>query len=319
MNWKVLVADKVDGQAIDILKENEFEIIEKFGLSEEELINEVKYVDAIILRSGVKITKNVIDAADKLKFIGRAGVGTDNIDKDAAFEKGIVVENTPLGNINAAAEHTLTLLMMLSKHIIHSNESMKKGEWDRSFKGTELKAKTLGLIGFGNVGKKVAKVAVALEMDVKVFDPFINEEVCSDIGAKKVELDELISSSDYISPHVPLNEKTKDLISKEAFSKMKTGACIINVARGGVVNETDLLDALNEGKIRAAALDVYVDEPPTNVDLVRSQKVITTPHLGASTKEAQENVAIDIANGLLLAKNEGKIVNCVNGVKTIKE
>jgi len=317
---KVLIPDKLNEKATSILEEAGFEVENKPGITVEELVGICADADAMIVRSGIKITKEVLDAATNLKVVVRAGVGTDNIDKAYAKEKGVIVENTPLGNINAAAEHTLTLLMMLSKHVIHAQTKLKSGEWDRkSFKGTELKEKTLGIIGFGNVGKKVAKVAIALEMNVVCSDPFIEEAVMKEAGIKKVELDELLKESDYITVHVPLNDKTRDMISEKEFSQMKDGVRILNVARGGVVNEQALEDAIVAGKVGAAALDVYGQEPPLCTSLIAHDKVICTPHLGASTKEAQVNVAVDAASQIIKALKEGKVENCVNGVEKVKE
>lgn len=316
---KVLISDKINEKAINIIKNSGIEVDYKLGLSESELISIIQDYDALLVRSDTKVTSKILDSAKKLKIVGRAGVGTDNIDKEHAKKLGIVVENAPFGNTNAAAEHTLTLMMMLSKHIIHANESMKKNEWDRSFKSTELKEKNLGLIGFGKVGTKVAKVAVALEMNVLIFDPFSDEEKIKELGAKKVDFEELITKSDYISPHIPLNEKTKNLISEKEFDKMKDGVKILNVARGGVINEEALLRALKNNKVSAAGLDVFENEPPQNRELIENQRVIATPHLGASTIEAQVNVALEIAEQIVLALKENKIINCVNGVEKIKQ
>jgi len=316
---KVLIADKMSSKVKEILEKHDLGVDEKIGLSEDELVKIIPEYDAMIVRSDTTVTKKILSAGTKLKIVGRAGVGTDNIDKLAANELGIAVENTPYGNTNAAAEHTLTLLMMLAKHIVHSNESMKKGEWNRNFKGTEIKGKTLGLIGFGNVGSKVGLVAKALEMKVIVHDPFVSDEKLKEFGLTRATLEELIKSSDYISPHVPLNEKTKNMLDKEQFSEMKDGVRILNVARGGVINENALLVALNNGKVAAAALDVYSDEPPTNKELIAHNSVIATPHLGASTQEAQENVALDVAEQVVQGLKHGKIMFCVNGVEKLKE
>jgi D-3-phosphoglycerate dehydrogenase len=317
---KVLLADKISKTAGEIFQKTGIEVDDKPGLSEDELVSIIPEYDAMVVRSGVKVTAKILEAGKKLKVVGRAGVGTDNIDKETAAKLGIAVENTPLGNVNAAAEHTLTMMMMLGKHIIHGNESLKKGEWERKkFKGTELKAKTLGIVGIGNVGKKVAKVALALEMDVIGFDPFIDEETAKSMGIKKVELDEIIKNSDFITVHVPLNDKTKNMISKEQFTQMKDNVSIINVARGGVINENDLHDALESGKVKAAAIDVWENEPPKDSPLLHHENVIATPHLGASTAEAQENVAIDIAEQVVEALNNGKIVNCVNKVESLRD
>jgi D-3-phosphoglycerate dehydrogenase len=317
---KVLIPDKVNEKATRILEEASFDVDNKPCISVEELISICSDADAMIVRSGIKITKEVIDAASNLKIVVRAGVGYDNIDAKYAASKGIVVENTPFGNTNAAAEHTLTLLMLLAKHVIHSHMELKGGVWDRKkYKATELKDKTLGIVGLGNVGKKVARVAIALEMNVIAFDPFVRAAEMKELGIKKVELQELIKNSDYITVHVPLTEKTRDLISEKEFSEMKGGVRILNVARGGVINEDALELAIARGNVAAAALDVYSAEPPVCKSLIAHEKVICTPHLGASTKEAQVNVAIDAANQIIAALKEGKIENCVNGVKKIKE
>ena len=317
---KVLIPDKLNKKAIEILKEAGLEVDSRPGISVEECIKICADADAIIVRSGIKVTPAIIDAAAKLKVIVRAGVGYDNIDDKYAASKGVAVENTPFGNTNAAAEHTLTLLMMLAKHVIHSHIKLKRGEWDRkSFEGTELKGKTLGLIGLGNVGRKVAKVAVALEMNVQCYDPFVDDAAMKAMGVKKAELEEVIKTSDYLTLHVPLTEKTRNLISAKEFAMMKDGVRILNVARGEVMNEKDLEDALNSGKVAAAALDVYSSEPPLCKSLIAHEKVICTPHLGASTKEAQVNVAIDAANQVVAALKEGKIQFCVNGVKELRK
>ncbi len=316
----VLIPDKVNPKATEILEKAGFEVDNKPGISVEELIKICADADAMIVRSGIKITKEVIDAAKNLKLVVRAGVGYDNIDAEYAASKGVIVENTPFGNTNAAAEHTLTLLMMLAKHVIHSHIELKSGTWDRKkYKATELKDKTLGIIGLGNVGKKVAKVALALEMDVLCYDPFIDEAKMKKFGIKKVELKELFKTSDYITVHVPLTDKTKDLISEKEFAMMKDGVRILNVARGEIVNEKALEDAIQSGKVSAAALDVYTAEPPICKSLIAHDKVICTPHLGASTKEAQINVAVDAANQIVSALKDKEIQNCVNGVKDIKK
>ena len=317
---KILIPDKVNEKATSVLEEAGFTVENKPGISEEELIKICADADAMIVRSGIKITPAVIDAASSLKLVVRAGVGFDNIDAEYAASKGVIVENTPFGNTNAAAEHTLTLMILLAKHVIHSHLELKGGTWDRKkYKGTELKGKTLGIVGLGNVGKKVAKVAIALEMDVVSFDPFIDEAGMKELGIKKVELEELIKIADYITIHVPLNDKTKDMISEEQFNMMKDGVRIVNVARGGVVNEDALEHAIKSGKVAAAALDVYSSEPPVCHSLIGDDRVICTPHLGASTKEAQVNVAVDAANQIISALKDGKIENCVNGVGEIKK
>jgi len=318
---KVLVCDPISEGALAMMKNAGLSLDVKVGLKEDELASLAPSYDAFVIRSGIKVTRKVLDAGakGKLKLIGRAGVGVDNVDKDAARELGIVVENTPVGNTNAAAEHTLTLMIMLAKHVVHSNKSMKEGKWDRkSFEGTELKGKTLGLIGFGNVGKKVAKVALAFEMKVMVYDPFLPPEKFVELGVKKAELAEIYSSADYITVHVPLTDKTKNMISDAEFAQMKKGVRILNVARGGVISEEALLRAIESGKVAAAGLDVYSEEPPKLLALIQNEKVICTPHLGASTFEAQENVGTEVAEQVVLALTKGEVKNCVNGLTKLK-
>lgn len=318
---KVLITDPVSETTISILKDAGLEVESKFGLKEDELATLAPNYDAFVIRSGVKITKKILDsgASGKLKIVGRAGVGVDNVDKEAAKAVGIVVENTPFGNTNAAAEHTLALMIILSKHIIHSHKTMKEGKWDRkSFEGTELKHKTLGLIGFGNVGKKVAKVALAFEMNVLVYDPYLPDEKFKELGVKKAELAEIYANADYITVHVPLTDKTKNMISDKEFDAMKKNVRILNVARGGVIDEDALLRALNSGKVAAAGLDVYSEEPPMKKELIAHESVVCTPHLGASTIEAQENVGIEVAEQIVLALKNGEVKNCVNGLNKLR-
>ncbi|HZX45084.1 MAG TPA: hydroxyacid dehydrogenase [Candidatus Nanoarchaeia archaeon] len=317
---KVLIPDKVDKKAIETLQKSGFDVDYKVGTKQEEFAGISADADAMIVRSSVKVDKQVIDAAKKLKIVVRAGVGYDNIDVKYAAEKGIIVENTPFGNTNAAAEHTLTLLMMLAKHVIHSHNKLKQGAWDKkSFEGTEVKGKTLGIIGIGKIGQKVAKVANALEMSVLGFDPYVDANTLKAMGIIKVEFSDLIKKSDYITVHVPLTDKTKNMISTEQFAAMKDGVRILNVARGGVVDEKALEESLKSGKVAAAALDVYAQEPPICSSLLANDRVICTPHLGGSTKEAQINVGLDAANQIIIALKEGKIENCVNGVKSLRK
>lgn len=316
---KTILLDKIENKAKEMLISEDIKVDDKAGITHEDCLKICHEYDAMIVRSGFKITKDVIDASKKLKVIVRAGVGVDNIDLESAKEKGVAVENTPYGNINAAAEHTITLLLMLAKHVIHSHNELKKGVWNRKHKGTELKEKTLGIIGFGKVGKKVAKVAAALEMKVICFDPFVKSEAMEKENIKKAELNEILQDSDYITVHVPLTKETKNMISKKEFSLMKKGVRILNIARGGVIDEEALEEALNNEIVSAAALDVYEQEPPMKRSLIENDKVICTPHLGASTKEAQENVGIDAAYQVISALKKGEIINCVNGVTKIRE
>jgi D-3-phosphoglycerate dehydrogenase len=318
---KVLVTDQVSETALEILRKEGIEVEVKTGLKEDELVSLAPNYDGFIIRSGVKITARVLESGTKgkLKIIGRAGVGVDNVDKEKAKELGIVVENTPLGNTNAAAEQTLALMMLCARPNYLACKSMKDGKWDRkSFEGTELKEKTLGIVGFGNVGKKVAKAALALEMNVLAYDPFLPEEKFKELNVKKAEVMDIVTQADYITVHVPLTDKTKNMFSEKEFKLMKQNVRILNVARGGVIDEEALLNAIKEGKVAAAGLDVYSQEPPVNKELIMHDKVICTPHLGASTIEAQENVGIEIAEQIVLALKQNQIKNCVNGVTSLR-
>jgi len=294
--YKILVSDKLSDQGLAILKEvKEFEVDVKVGLKPEELKKIIKDYDALLVRSSTKVTKEIIDASN-LKIIGRAGVGLDNVDLDAATSKGIIVMNSPSGNTISTAEHAMSLMLALSRNIPAADKSMKDGVWDRSkFTGVELYNKVLGVIGLGRIGQAVAKRSMSFGMKIIAYDPFISKEVATKLGIELVELDKLFSESDYITFHIPLTDETKDLISEKQIPKLKKGVRIINCSRGGVVNEEDLAKALQEGKIAGAALDVYTEEPPKNLALSKLDNVVLTPHLGASTKEAQVNVAVEIA------------------------
>ncbi|MBI2130311.1 phosphoglycerate dehydrogenase [Candidatus Woesearchaeota archaeon] len=293
---KILIADKLENSAIDILRINGFEVDVKTGLSEDEIAAIITDYDGLLVRSGVKVTKKIIDAAGRLKVIGRAGVGVDNIDVASATDRGVVVMNTPLGNVNAAAEHTIAMILALSRHIHKAHNSMQKGLWERKkFEGNELRGKAVGIIGVGNVGRIVARILQGFNAAVYGYDPFLTETAAKELGIRLVDLDFIIRNSDFISLHVPLNEKTRNMLGKKEFETMKKGVRIINVGRGGLVNEEDLYNALKEGKVAGAAIDVWESEPPKDYRLAELDNVLATPHLGASTEEAQKSVAIDIA------------------------
>ncbi len=293
---KVLVSDPVDKAGIEILSQVA-QVDEKSKLPIEELIGIIPEYDALMVRSGTKVTKEVIEAGSQLKIIGRAGVGVDNIDVNAATRKGIVVVNSPEGNTIAAAEHAVAMLLSLSRHIPDANQSVKSNKWDRKrFIGTEVYKKNLGLVGLGKIGSHVATVARALGMKVLAFDPYISKERAEQLGCALVDLDLLYQESDYISLHVPKTSDTTHLINAEAFAKMKPTARLINCARGGIVDEEALYEALKEDKIGGAAIDVFESEPLGESKLRElGSKIVLTPHLGASTAEAQVNVAIDVA------------------------
>ena len=312
---KVLVSDSISEKGVDILRKAGLDVTVKTGLKPEELKAEIGQYDALIVRSATKATADIISAAKNLKVIGRAGSGLDNVDKNAATKQGIVVMNTPGGNTITTAEHTMALLFSMARLIPQATASMKSGKWEKKkFMGVELYNKTLGIIGFGNIGAHVARMAHGIGMNVITFDPFLNEEKAKTLGVKVVELDELIQKSDFITIHTPLTNETKYLINAEKIAMMKDGVRIINAARGGIVDEKALYDALKSGKVGGAALDVFEKEPPDTVScpLLESDNIICTPHLGAATEEAQENVAIAIAEQIVEYLVSGTIRNAVN-------
>lgn len=293
---KVLVADKVSTKGVEILKEVA-EVDVKTGLPKEELISCIGDYDGLVVRSATKATADVLQAAGKLKIIGRAGVGVDNIDVPVATQKGVVVVNSPEGNTIAAAELTMALLLAMSRNIAAADASMKRGEWERSkYVGVEVYNKTLGIVGLGKIGREVAKRAQGFGMETIGYDPFLSEEVATKIGVELLELNDLLKKCDYITLHLPKNKETEGLIGAAQFELMQDGVRIVNVARGGIIVESALADALNSGKVAAAAVDVYSTEPvaPDN-PLLTAKNIVTTPHLGASTEEAQSKVAIDVA------------------------
>ncbi|NER23732.1 MAG: phosphoglycerate dehydrogenase [Symploca sp. SIO1C2] len=293
---KVLVSDSINQAGIDILSQVA-QVDIKTNLKPEELAGIIPEYDALMIRSGTRVTQEIIEAGKQLKIIGRAGVGVDNVDVAAATRQGIVVVNSPEGNTIAAAEHALAMMLSLSRHIPHANESVKSNKWDRKrFIGTEVYKKTLGVVGLGKIGSHVATAAQAMGMKLLAYDPFISVERAEQLGCRLVEMDLLLRESDYITLHIPKTAETAHLINAEALAKMKPGARIINCARGGIIDEEALAEALKEGKIAGAALDVFESEPLGESSLRSLEKeVILTPHLGASTEEAQVNVAIDVA------------------------
>ena len=297
---RILVSDKLSEEGLKILKqEKDLSVDVKTDLKPEQLKEIIKDYDALVVRSGTKVTKDVIEAAKNLKVIGRAGVGLDNVDLEAATKRGIIAMNSPAGNTISTAEHAMSLILALSRNITQADASTKKGEWLRSkFMGTELYGKTLGIIGLGRIGREVAHRASSFGMKIIAYDPFISEGVAKEIEAELVELKDLFSRSDYISIHTPLTEETTHLISDKEFSLMKKSTRIVNCARGGIIDETALAKALEEGKIAGAALDVYETEPPKESPLLKYNTCILTPHLGASTEEAQVNVAVEIAEAV---------------------
>jgi len=314
-NTKVLIADELSAKAIEILKSNNLVADVKTGLKGEELQAIIGDYDALIVRSAAKVTKEIIANGNKLRVIGRAGIGVDNVDVAAATEKGIIVMNTPQGNALAAAEHSIALIFAAARKIAHADKTMKQGKWEKkALMGIEVYEKTLGVIGIGNIGALVAEKALALGMRVIAYDLYVSKEFAASKGIELVDFDTLLKESDFIAIHVPLVKDTKNLINKDAIAKMKKGVIIVNVARGPIVNEKDLLEALESGHVGfAALLDVFDQEPPpADNPLVLSEKTVCTPHLGASTKEAQDKVAIDIANQIVDFFKNGVIKNSVN-------
>lgn len=311
---KVLIADNIAQKGVDLLRGvPEFEVVVNTGLSSEGLKEAVHDVDALVIRSASKVTADIIEAASRLRVIGRAGIGLDNVDIEAASRRGIVVMNNPEGNVITTAEHTIAMLMALSRNIHQATVSMKAGNWEKKrFIGKEVYHKTLGIIGIGRIGRIVADRAAGLWMNVIAYDPHLEPDIIQSFGVEPVSFEELLRRSDYISVHTPLTRDTRGLLNREAFARMKDGVMILNCARGGIVNEQDLYEAIVGGKVAGAALDVYENEPPGNHPLLKLPQVICTPHLGASTGEAQENVAVGIAQQVKDFLLSGSIRNAVN-------
>ncbi len=312
---KILISDKLAEEGVQILKEvKNFEVDCKYNLKPEELKKVIKDYDALIVRSGTTVTADIIDAADRLRVIGRAGVGLDNVDLKAATKKGIVAMNTPGGNTTSTAEHTMSMILALSRNIPQAYTSLKNGKWERTkFNGVELFDKTLGIIGLGRIGSTVAKMAKAFGMRVIAFDPFISAEVAVKLGVDFAELDEILKQSDYITIHIPKTDDTRYMISTKEIAKMKKSVRLINCARGGIIDEAALIAALEKGQIAGCALDVFEKEPlEPNSPFLKFDNCVVTPHLGASTSEAQINVAIEIAKTVRDALLGKGIVNAAN-------
>lgn len=311
---KVLVSDPLSKQGLEVLQQADgIGVDVKTGLKPEELIACIGEYEGIIVRSETKVTKEVIDAGKKLQVIGRAGVGVDNINVEAATKRGIIVMNAPGGNTVSTAEHTMAMLLSLSRNIPQANKSTKEGNWDRKkYIGVELSGKTLGVVGLGRIGSYVAQIGLAFNMKVLAYDPYISQEKAKRLNIELVTLDELYKNSDFITLHVPKSDETKKMISKTEIDKMKDGVRIINCARGGLIDETVLCEAIKSGKVAGAALDVYENEPPTGSPLLEIENCITVPHLGASTHDAQINVGIEVSHQIVDALSGGPIRNAVN-------
>ena len=310
---KVLIADKLSPAADEIMKARGLEVVRKIGLDRDELIAEIPSYDGLAVRSATKVTAKVIEAATNLKVVGRAGIGVDNVDVKAATEKGVVVMNTPYGNSITTAEHAIAMLFAAARQIPAADASTQAGKWEKSrFLGVELFGKTLGVIGCGNIGGVVADRAQGMKMKVIAYDPFLSEERAVELGVEKVDLDALLARADAISLHTPLTEKTANILSKEAIAQTKPGVIIVNCARGGLLDEAALRDALDAGHVGAAAIDVFAKEPAAENPLFGAPNLVATPHLGASTQEAQENVALQVAEQIADYLMLGAITNALN-------
>jgi D-3-phosphoglycerate dehydrogenase len=311
---KILICDPLDEAGNAVFRDAGNFILETaYKASTAELKRAIKNASGAVVRSGTRLTKDIIKEAQQLRIIGRAGVGIDNVDVDAASKRGIVVANTPAGNTISAAEHTLSLMLAMARNIAPAHESMRQGLWDRKkFTGIELFEKTLGLIGLGRIGTEVAKRALSFGMRVVAYDPFLSPDKAKDLGILPVTLNDVYKLSDFISLHVPLTPQTRNIINADAIQKMKKGARVINCARGGLIDEAALLTALNNGHVAGLALDVYETEPPPKSKLLEHPQVLKTPHLGASTEEAQVKVSVDIARTMVDYLNGNGVRNAVN-------
>ena len=311
---RVLISDTLSVEGVEIFKNTPgIEVEVMTNLTPDELKGVIKEYDGLVIRSATKVTKEIIENAENLKVVGRAGSGLDNVDIPAASKHGIVVMNTPGGNTITTAEHAIAHMVSLARKIPQATASMKAGKWEKNkFMGNELFNKKLGVVGIGQIGAVVADRAQGLKMHAIAFDPFISPEAAEKLGVTLVTLDELLRTADFITVHTPMTKETRGIINAAAFEKMKKGVFIINCARGGIVNEKDLLAALQSGKVAGAALDVFEEEPTKNTELVMHPNVICTPHLGASTDEAQINVAIAIAEQMTAYLTTGEITNAVN-------
>ena len=316
MTYHILVPDNVHANAVKVLKAagDSITYTADGQITREALLAAVPEADALVIRSAHKIDAEVLHAAPKLKIIARAGVGVDNVDIPLATELGIVVVNTPDGNTISTAEHTFGLMLALARHIPQAHASMNVGKWDRkSFSGVELRGKTLGVVGFGRIGRAVAKRALAFEMTVIAHDPYLTTDLAADLGVKLVSLDELFHTSDFITLHAMLTAENHEMINRESLARMKRGVRIIDAARGALINEADLAEALQSGQVAGAALDVYAEEPPKpDNPLLHLPNVVHTPHLAASTEDAQITVSVDAAKLVVDALLRDDVKNVVN-------
>ena len=310
---KVLISDKLSPAAVAIFQRRGIEVDLKPGLSPAELRATIAPYDGLAVRSATKVTRELLDAAPKLKVVGRAGIGVDNVDVKSATARGVVVMNTPHGNTITTAEHAIAMMFALARQIPEASASTRAGKWEKNrFLGVELTGKTLGLIGCGNIGAIVADRAVGLKMKVIAYDPFLAEKRAVALGVEKVELDDLLSRADIITLHTPLTDATRNILSREALAKTRKGVRIINCARGGLLDEVALAEAIKSGQVAGAALDVFETEPATDSPLFQLENVVCTPHLGAATMEAQENVALQVAEQMSDFLLTGAVTNAIN-------
>ena len=310
---KVLISDKLAPAAADIFRDAGIDVDVKVGLSPEELAEIIDQYDGLAIRSATKVTADILAEAVNLKVVGRAGIGVDNVDIPAATAAGVVVMNTPFGNAVTTAEHAISMLLASTRQIPQAHQSTVSGKWEKSrFMGAEISGKRLGIIGCGNIGAIVADRAQGLKMKVLGYDPFLTEDRAKQLGIEKVELDELFAQADYITLHTPLTDATRNIISADAINKMKKGVRIVNCARGGLVDEMALYAAMKNGHVASAALDVFETEPARESPLFELDTLVATPHLGASTTEAQEKVALQVAEQMADYLNNGAVSNALN-------
>ncbi|HHH11219.1 MAG TPA: phosphoglycerate dehydrogenase, partial [Sorangium sp.] len=311
---RILISDNLSNRGLDALRAHtQVNVDYRPGLNEEQLAEAIKGADGLIIRSGSQVTARVFAAADQLRVVGRAGIGVDNIDINAASKRGIAVMNTPTGNAVTTAEHTIGMMMSLARWIPRATMSLKAGKWEKKkLQGRELATKTLAVIGLGTIGRIVADRAKGLHMRTIGFDPVLTAERAAALGVELLPLEEIWQQADVITVHTPLNDKTRNLINTEVISKLKTGVLLINCARGGIYHEEAVLKGLEDGRIGGAAFDVFTTEPPGDMPLLQHERVVCTPHLGASTREAQERVAVEIAEQVVAYLSSGTVVNALN-------
>src|SRR5215213_6745553 len=309
---RILIADSLDPAGLELLRQSGAEVRVVTPEEKPRLAEILPDYDALVVRSATKVTADLLRAGKRLKVVGRAGIGVDNVDVAAATELGILVVNAPTANLTSATEHTFALLLALARRIPLADASTKAGGWDRKITGVELQGKTLGVVGFGRIGQKVADRARGFEMKIAAYDPFLDAAAARRMEVDLLPLEELLAVSDVVTLHVPLTDQTRNLLNRESLAKMKKGVLIVNCARGGVIDEEALLEAIESGHIGGAALDVFAEEPPEDLRLVKHKKVVATPHLGAQTREAQERISLETAQMVIDALSGSLAVAAVN-------